>query len=324
MKFFILLAASLISANALATIPFVGTGDIKNGSVTNAKLATMTNSTIKCNISGGSASPTDCTGGQIGTVVGALIGTNNLSDVPSPAAARANLGITTIPTLANSSVVFTDPSGKLTSGYFTGGASLSGSTVTLGNPGASQKGGVISDPCITHNFATGVQTTGDQTCAQPAFTDLTGAATAAQMLALANGSVYVGNGSNQPSAMAQAPAGAVITSNGSAWNGSVIAAPACVAISASNVDWSQGNCFTKSLSANTTLTFSNRVAGQTILLRITNPAVYTLTFPNTNTPGASVLWPGSTIPAQSTGNHSDIFTVFFDGTNMFGNPTQNF
>lgn len=118
--------------------------------------------------------------------------------------------------------------------------------------------------------------------------------------------------------------GAVIYSTGSAWSSSVVPVPACSAISASNVDWSLGNCFTKTLSANTTFTFSNRVAGQTIILRVTNPASFTYTLPSTNTQGNSVLWAGSTIPTASTANKKDIVTIFYDGTEMYGNAVQNF
>lgn len=59
------------------------------------------------------------------------------------------------------------------------------------------------------NFTCGANTWVDQwtspntfTCTQPAFSNLSGSVTAAQMLALASGDIYVGNGSNQPAAVA--------------------------------------------------------------------------------------------------------------------------
>ena len=56
------------------------------------------------------------------------------------------------------------------------------------------------------------------------------------------------------------------------------------AIGASDVDWSAGGEFTKTLSANTTLTFSNVVVGQTIVLDITGASGHTLTLPGTAAP----------------------------------------
>ena len=120
-------------------------------------------------------------------------------------------------------------------------------------------------------------------------------------------------------------AGAVLASNGSQWISSVVPVPPCVAVSGTDVDWSLGNCFTKTLSANTTLTFSGRKPGQTIILRTTNTGSYTLTFPNTATQGNSVLWSGSTIPSHTSGNlKRDIWTVFYDGTEMYGTQNSNF
>jgi len=118
--------------------------------------------------------------------------------------------------------------------------------------------------------------------------------------------------------------GATIYSTGTAWAASVVAIPGCVTVSASDIDWSQGNCFLKTLSANTAFTFSKRVAGQTIIVRIKNPSTFTYTFPNTNTQGNSVLWANSTIPTASTAGKKDIVTVFYDGTEMFGAFNQAF
>jgi uncharacterized membrane protein YdcZ (DUF606 family) len=101
--------------------------------------------------------------------------------------------------------------------------------------------------------------------------------------------------------------GAVLTSINNAWVASTIPVVACSAISGTSVDWSLGNCFTKTLSANTVLTFANKTPGQTIVLRIQNTAAnYTLTFPNTNTAGNSVMWAASTIPTLTTGGRRRI------------------
>lgn len=119
--------------------------------------------------------------------------------------------------------------------------------------------------------------------------------------------------------------GAVLTSQYGQWISSVVPVPPCVALgSGVAVDWSLGNCFTKTLSGNAVFTFSNRSPGQTVIMRITNPSTYTYTFPNTNTAGNSVLWANSTIPAASTGGKKDIITIFYDGSEMYGVPTANF
>lgn len=101
--------------------------------------------------------------------------------------------------------------------------------------------------------------------------------------------------------------------------------PTTVAISGTDIDWTGGasqcqyrQCtFTKTLSASSTYTFSNRQAGQTIVVRFTNTASnYTVTWP-------TVKWCGSSTPTMTTGAKSDIYTFNFDGTDVFGCYTQN-
>jgi hypothetical protein len=89
-------------------------------------------------------------------------------------------------------------------------------------------------------------------------------------------------------------------------------------ISASNIDWSLGNIFTKTLSANTTFTFSNLRVG-VIVVRVTNTVSnYTVTWP------ASVLWSGGTAPTQTVGNKSDVYTFVYDGSTVYGSVVQDF
>lgn len=90
------------------------------------------------------------------------------------------------------------------------------------------------------------------------------------------------------------------------------------AISASAIDWSTGSAFTKTLGANTTFTFSNQISGQTIVVRLTNTASnWTVTWP-------TVKWSGGTTPTQTVGAKSDVYTFFYDGTDIYGNVVQNF
>lgn len=70
-------------------------------------------------------------------------------------------------------------------------------------------------------------------------------------------------------------------------------------IGASAIDWATGNFFTKTLSANTTFTFSNvpTSGGQSISIRLIQDATTrTVTWP------AAVEWEGGTAPVMSTGS----------------------
>lgn len=87
-----------------------------------------------------------------------------------------------------------------------------------------------------------------------------------------------------------------------------------------DIDWSLlkgGGLYTHTLSGNKTFTFSNRTAGQTILVRLTNTASnYTVTWP-------TVKWVSGTPPTMTTGAKTDIYTFVYDGTDVFGSAVQN-
>lgn len=101
-------------------------------------------------------------------------------------------------------------------------------------------------------------------------------------------------------------------------------APTTSAIGASDIDWSTlknvDGLYTKTLSANTTLTFSNVTAGQTIVIAITNTASnYTLAWP------AAAKWSGGTTPTQTIGAKTDVYTCkAYDSTNAYCSAVQNF
>jgi hypothetical protein len=94
-------------------------------------------------------------------------------------------------------------------------------------------------------------------------------------------------------------------------------ATATSAIAASDVDWATlknlDGLYTKTLAANTTLTFSNVSAGQTIVIAITNTASnYTVTWP------AAAKWSGGTAPTQTIGAKTDVYTCkAYDATNAY-------
>jgi hypothetical protein len=119
------------------------------------------------------------------------------------------------------------------------------------------------------------------------------------------GAVVIGNGTTGGLGVGGAiNAGGSITSS-KAFRG------ATVAVSGTDIDWSQGNHFTKTLSANTTFTFSNLPPSgmaQTIVVEITNTASnYTVTWP-------SATWTGGVQPTQTTGAKTDIWTFIHNGT----------
>lgn len=91
-----------------------------------------------------------------------------------------------------------------------------------------------------------------------------------------------------------------------------------IAIAALNIDWSTGVYFTKTLSANSTFTFSNTIAIKTIKVIITNTASnYTVTWP-------TVSWSGGTPPTQTVGVKTDIYTLTKIGSTIYGSVIQNF
>lgn len=110
--------------------------------------------------------------------------------------------------------------------------------------------------------------------------------------------------------------GHVLASNaaGTSWNDSTVPVVPIQNISALNIDWSSGNIFWKTLSANTVFTFSGKSSGQTIVVKVRNPASYTVSWPQT-LGGESVMWTGSVIPTATTGNRVSTYTLFYDGTN---------
>lgn len=90
------------------------------------------------------------------------------------------------------------------------------------------------------------------------------------------------------------------------------------AIASTAIDWSAASTFTKTLSANTTFTFSNATDGQTIVVAITNTASnYTVTWP-------TVSWTGGSAPVQTVGAKTDVYTIIKIGSTYYGSAVQNF
>jgi parallel beta-helix repeat protein len=76
-----------------------------------------------------------------------------------------------------------------------------------------------------------------------------------------------------------------------------------VQISGTNIDWMVGTSYRKTLSANTTFTFTHDQHGQEITVAITNTASnYTVTWP------AGIVWPNDVVPVQSIGATTTVYT----------------
>lgn len=113
---------------------------------------------------------------------------------------------------------------------------------------------------------------------------------------------------------------ALSTFNGSVWDTAI---PSASAISAYDINWatikSHGGIYTKTLTTGVnTFTFSNLLAGETIVVRVLSAATGTIVWP-------TVKWSGgATSPVQTIGTKTDIYTFIYDGTDVFGSVVQNF
>lgn len=93
------------------------------------------------------------------------------------------------------------------------------------------------------------------------------------------------------------------------------------AVAASDIDWAAADYHTKSISANTTFTFSNVPAavGAGIIVRVTSTGGFTITWP------ASVIWPDGVAPSlTSTKTHLFMFLTDDGGTTVRGSFSTNY
>lgn len=89
------------------------------------------------------------------------------------------------------------------------------------------------------------------------------------------------------------------------------------ALAATNIDISSGSYFTKTLSANTTFTFSNPPASgfaASFALEVTGASTYTITWPS------SVKWHGGSAPdaPESATTNLYVFLTTDSGTTYYG------
>jgi len=88
-------------------------------------------------------------------------------------------------------------------------------------------------------------------------------------------------------------------------------------ISGTDIDWNVADYRFKTLSANTTFTFSNQSEAETITVILTNTAGnFTVTWP-------SVRWTGGFAPVMSIGVRSDMYTFVMVNGIIWASYVQN-
>ncbi len=126
--------------------------------------------------------------GEQGTAgAGALLAANNLSDLASVSTARTNLGLGTAATTNASAYDVAGAAASAQSAAETFSANAANITsgtlpaARLPNPSTTTLGGIESLASVSHKWISSISTSGVPTATQPAFSDLSGTATAAQI-----------------------------------------------------------------------------------------------------------------------------------------------
>jgi hypothetical protein len=314
-----------------------------SGQVTLAQLPTIAAGTILGNNGGSSATPSALTVAQVNTMLGAVTTMGAFDGTPN-----ANGAVISGNTLTLEPASASFPGGVSTgtqtfAGSKTLGAAASDAT-TIGSASSTAQhqfnGGFKGTTrTITSNLTVDTTTTDYEIlCNQSAaisitlpaptngrdliIIDISNTAGSNNITILPNASETINGQSSL--VISQNRGGVILTSNGTNWyvvnqmRSISSQTPPQVAIPSTTIDWSTANVFTQTLSANTTFTFANATAGQTIVIRLTNTASnYTVTWP-------SMKWPFQTAPTMTIGAFSDIYTIVYDGTNYYGSYVQNF
>jgi len=90
---------------------------------------------------------------------------------------------------------------------------------------------------------------------------------------------------------------------------------------AKTIDWTYGNRQKVTLTNNCTLTFTEPQAISGLLLKVVQDATgsRTITLPS------EVKWPSGTVPTlTTTAGHIDLISLYYDGTNYFGQSSLDY
>jgi hypothetical protein len=153
---------------------------------------------------------------------------------------------------------------------------------------------------------------------------------------LTSGALIIGNGTGQVNQLAGSTVGQIPQWNGSTWTATqVLVSPEltttiysngsyranAVAVSALDINMSLGNYFTKSISANSTFTFSNTPSSRafSFTLRLTVSGSRTVTWPS------SVRWPNNSAPSLTADRtHLFMFATDNGGSTWRGAALTNY
>jgi len=95
-----------------------------------------------------------------------------------------------------------------------------------------------------------------------------------------------------------------------------------------DIDFSRAQMFTRTLSADTTFTFSGFTDGQRVRVYVTNPgASHAVTWPTTvifNSVTYTVKWTSGSAPTQTAGAKTDRYDFVVAGTTIYAEASQNF
>jgi hypothetical protein len=91
-------------------------------------------------------------------------------------------------------------------------------------------------------------------------------------------------------------------------------------IDASVIDWRAAETFYKTLTGNSSFTFSNTRDGQVIVVVISNPSTFTVNWPSSG--DSDVRWSGGIAPAQTPGG-TDLYTFSKIGGVIYGAVNTN-
>ena len=91
--------------------------------------------------------------------------------------------------------------------------------------------------------------------------------------------------------------------------------PPTYTIGALDLNWDLANIFTKSISANSTFTFSNAKEGKIIIFKVVNTSAAKVT----------LTWPASVVSADNnvSANKTRIYTFVYSGSSIYASSVES-
>ena len=196
--------ATAVALSGDATITNAGVLTIANLAVTNAKIANATiDLTTKVTgvlptANGGTSLSSPGTSGNVLT----SNGTTWVSSAPATSGTVTSVSVVSANGLAGTVATATTTPAITLSTTITGLLKGNGTAISAASAGTDYQAPISTFSAPANQFVTGFTAPNTFTAAQPSFSNISGSVTAAQMLALPDTNIYVGNGSNVPAAVA--------------------------------------------------------------------------------------------------------------------------